>query len=60
MIFHGNKAIKEQRHKFLRGKIGNCFWVTKEEDASKYTEEEYRRVMENFINSCSGGQKCTA
>ena len=41
---------KEQRHMFLRGKIGNCFWVSKEENASEYTKNEYKKVLEDFRN----------
>lgn len=39
---------KEQRHKFLRGKIGNCFWTHKEEDSSEYTKEDYENVLRDF------------
>lgn len=42
---------KEQRHKFLKGKIGNCFWIENEEDASEYTKEEYELVLKDFSNN---------
>lgn len=41
---------KEQKHKFLRGKLGNCFWVSNEEDAWEYTKDEYNKVLEDFRN----------
>ncbi len=41
---------KEHKHKFLRGKMGNCFWSVNEEDASEYTKEEYELVLRCFRN----------
>ena len=41
---------KEQKHKFLRGKLSNCFWTSKEEDAWEYTKDDYKKVLEDFRN----------
>ena len=41
---------KEQRNKFLRGKLGNCFWVDKEEDAFEYTKDDYEKILKDFRN----------
>ena len=45
--------IKDQVHRFLKGKIGddNCVWVISKEDAGEYTKEEYEIILRDFENN---------
>jgi hypothetical protein len=40
---------KSQSHKFLRGNTNqNQFWVSNRNDADDYTEEEYKKIQNDY------------